>query len=772
MISAFRPRSGRASVSLFEWVWRSYLRASLTPLLVVELLIITVYLIANISATRQHQRGVRDVAERELERIVTREANVVEEQLIAISRSTDLFRRQTELALRTPFDPGPAEVARYAYAADGSSYHSVWDNGGASVYYSGIVPVGPEERRKAAQLTQLDPLMRDLQETQPLLVQLYFNSHDSLNRLYPYFDAVTQLPPKMNIPTYNFYYAADKEHDPSRGVVWTEVYVDPVGKGWMASAVAPVYSGDFLEGVVGLDITVGTITKSVLDLRIPWEGYGVLMGKDGTLLAIPEKGERDLGLTELKGYSYDQAILADTFKPASFNLLKRPGLELLGTALRERSGLQPFELHGHKLAAWSEIHETGWKLLVIVPEENIYAQARDVGDQMLSIGVWMIGGLIAFYAVFLFILYRRARAMARSVSAPLRELDELVTRIADGEYEQHAPAFPVDELQATVKGVVRMGTQLGHALEAANESTRVKGEFLANVSHELRTPLNTIVNVPDWLLEHFSTVRGLTCLGCEAVFELEPDESVDACCPECGREGMLKETKLTRFDGDPEEAARSLDSVRKSGRHLLEVVNQVLAISKAESGTMQIEAEPVEATEVLTRVLSTVAPLAAQAYLRIDVASVPPVFFEADLVKISQVLINLLSNAVKFSPKGSTVEIAVEEEPEAIRFVVRDQGIGIAPENQSLIFESFRQVDGGHTRRFGGTGLGLAISKKLVELHHGQIWVESALGQGSTFVVMLPREQPKHADVPRSSDGEHRVQHGSKGVEATAEQRA
>ena len=770
MIRAFRPRSETTTVSLFEWVWRSYLRASLTPLLVVELLIITVYLIANVSATRQHQRAVRGLAERELERIVTREANVVEEQLVAISRSTDLFRRQTELALRTPFDPGPEEVARYAYTADGASYHSTWDNGGASVFYSGIVPVGPEERRKAAQLTQLDPLMRDLKETQPLLVQVYFNSHDSLNRLYPYFDAAAQLPPKMNIPTYNFYYAANKEHDPSRGVVWTEVYVDPVGKGWMASAVAPVYSGDFLEGVVGLDITVGTITQSVLDLKIPWGGYGVLMGKDGTLLAIPDTGERDLGLAELKGYSYDQAILQDTFKPESFNLLKRPGLEALGTALHERSGLLPFELQGRKLAAWSEIHETGWKLLVIVPVENIYAQARDVGDQMLSIGVWMIGGLIAFYAVFLFILYRRARTMARSVSAPLRELDGLVNRIANGEYEQNPPAFPVIELQTTVTGVVQMGTRLGHALEAANESTRVKGEFLANVSHELRTPLNTIVNVPGWLLEHFSSVRGLTCLACEAVFELESDEPVEARCPECGHEGMLKETELTRFDGDPEEAAKYLDSVRKSGRHLLEVVNQVLAMSKAESGTMQIEAEPIEASAVLARALSTVAPLAAQGDVRIEVAMVPTVLFEADLVKTTQVLINLLSNAVKFSPKGGKVEIAVEEEPDALVFVVRDHGIGIAPENQTLIFESFRQVDGGHTRRFGGTGLGLAISKKLVELHHGRLWVESALGHGSTFFVRLPREQPKEAEG-RASSGAHRARQGSL-VDATAEQRA
>ena len=734
--------AARATVPLLEWVWRSYLRASLAPLLLVELLIVTVYLAANYSATRQHQHAVRALAEAELERIVTREANVVQEQLAAISRSTDMFRRQAELAIRTPFDPGPEEVSRYAYAEDGGAYHSTRDNGGASVYYSGIVPVGPEERLKAAQLTQLDPLMRDLKKTQPLLVQVYFNTHDSLNRLYPYFDAVGQLPSKMNIPSYNFYYAADAAHDPSRAVVWTGVYVDPVGNGWMTSAVAPVYRGDFLEGVVGLDVTVGTITQSVLALPLPWAGYGVLLGEDGTLLAIPRAGEKDFGLSELTTYSYDQAVLQDTFKPESFNLFMRPGLASLGEKLRSRSGIAPVELGGSKLAAWSVIPETGWKLLVIVPEENIYAHAREVGQQMLSIGVWMIAGLVVFYAVFLVILYRRARGMARSISAPLHRMDELVERIASGEYEQEAPLFPVAELQTTVNGVVEMGTKLGHALLAANESTRVKGEFLATVSHELRTPLNTIVNIPSWLIGQFSTERGAKCLACEALFELEPLEQIPASgCPECGAKGTLEETPVTRFTGDAAEAAKYLDSVHRSGKHLLEVVDQVLEMSKAESGTMSLRVEVLDVSAVLTRVMSTVAPIAERNGIRIEVSHAPDLTVEADPVKLAQVLINLTSNAIKFSPSGSLVEVSVTEERDAIRFVVCDQGIGIAREHHEIVFESFRQVEGGHTRRFGGTGLGLAIARKLVELHDGEIWLESAPGRGTTFFVRLPRRR-------------------------------
>jgi signal transduction histidine kinase len=112
----------------------------------------------------------------------------------------------------------------------------------------------------------------------------------------------------------------------------------------------------------------------------------------------------------------------------------------------------------------------------------------------------------------------------------------------------------------------------------------------------------------------------------------------------------------------------------------------------------------------------------------------------ADAVKCSQVLVNLLGNAIKFSEAGQTVQVRAEDEGGSIRLSVEDHGVGIAPEHQRVIFEPFRQVDGSHTRRHRGTGLGLAITRGFVEAHGGEIWVESALGAGSTFHVRLPKE--------------------------------
>ena len=127
----------------------------------------------------------------------------------------------------------------------------------------------------------------------------------------------------MVIPNYNFYYLADKKNNPLRTVVWTDVYIDPAGNGWMASCIAPVYRQDFLEGVVGLDITVGSIIEKIQNLVIPWGGYAMLVNSNGNIMALPPEGEKDFGLRELTDHSYQEAIKKEIFKPEQFNLFLR-----------------------------------------------------------------------------------------------------------------------------------------------------------------------------------------------------------------------------------------------------------------------------------------------------------------------------------------------------------------------------------------------------------------------------------------------------------------
>ena len=255
------------------------------------------------------------------------------------------------------------------------------------------------------------------------------------------------------------------------------------------------------------------------------------------------------------------------------------------------------------------------------------------------------------------------------------------------------------------------------ALERANarlrELDRLKDQFLANMSHELRTPLNSIIGFSEVLLD------GL-------VGEINPEQR------EC------------------------VEDIHFSGLHLMEIINDILDLSKIEAGRMKLRLDTLDVPALLEEVRATVLALIEEKgqTLTLEVADdLPPVV--ADRIRIRQVLLNLLSNANKFTPPGGQITLSCRQEsPDALLFSVSDTGIGIRPEDHEIVFEEFRQVDGSATRETEGAGLGLAISKRLVEMHGGRIWVESELGHGATFSFLLPVSKsampsgsPRHATV-------------------------
>ena len=230
-------------------------------------------------------------------------------------------------------------------------------------------------------------------------------------------------------------------------------------------------------------------------------------------------------------------------------------------------------------------------------------------------------------------------------------------------------------------------------IEAAN---RHKSEFLANMSHELRTPLNAIIG--------FSEVLG------ERMF------------------GELNEKQ-----------AEYTEDILSSGRHLLSLINEILDLSKVEAGRMELELATFDLPLAIDNARTFVRERAAKHGINLDVTVDERL---GDLLgderKIKQILLNLLSNAVKFTPEGGRIGISAKQADGSVEISVSDTGIGISPEDQSKIFEEFRQVGGDYAHKREGTGLGLTLAKKFVELHGGKIWVESEVGKGSTFRFTLP----------------------------------
>jgi len=293
-------------------------------------------------------------------------------------------------------------------------------------------------------------------------------------------------------------------------------------------------------------------------------------------------------------------------------------------------------------------------------------------------------------------------------------------------------------------------TILQQALASAEQATRVKDEFMATMSHELRTPLNAIINVPQGLLEDFASAPGAQCSACEADFLLDPGDvlAADTGCAACGRQGTLGARSTTVYTGEPAHTARFLQKIERAGQHLLQMVNGVLDFSKMEAGRLELAREPVDLGLLMTEAVDQMSDFAQRRSVTTELASVTGrAPSEVDPVRIRQVLMNLLTNAIKFSEPGGTVYVMWEQDADCDRIEVRDQGIGIAPENHQRVFTSFEQVHKGDTRKYGGTGLGLSISRSLVRMHGGELSVESQLGKGATFSFTLPRSLTQSSEV-------------------------
>src|SRR5437660_3560962 len=267
----------------------------------------------------------------------------------------------------------------------------------------------------------------------------------------------------------------------------------------------------------------------------------------------------------------------------------------------------------------------------------------------------------------------------------IRQRDEAL-RDAHRELEQRVEARTA-ELAAANK-------ELGRQNREVERATQLKSQFLASMSHELRTPLNAIVGFSDLLAE--KTADHLT-------------------------------DKQKRFVGH----------VRNGARHLLQLINDILDLSKIESGLLELRRESFGISEALPEVLSVVRPLAMAKKIHVEYTE-ENLSVHADRVRFKQILYNLLSNAVKFTPEGGRVRVESSNNGTLVSISVRDTGLGIRPEDQQLIFEEFRQA--GETTRGvkEGTGLGLAITKRLVERQGGTIQVISELGKGSCFTFTLP----------------------------------
>jgi signal transduction histidine kinase len=334
--------------------------------------------------------------------------------------------------------------------------------------------------------------------------------------------------------------------------------------------------------------------------------------------------------------------------------------------------------------------------------------------------------------------------LVKVIVGPINQLATATTRIAEGDLTSKVAAKSRDEIgelarsfnrmaeaveqrEATLRSHAEELDRLNHRLLSQQQrledinaelaaASRHKSQFLANMSHELRTPLNAIL----------------------------------------GFSGILSNPSLGKVS-EPERR-EFLGNIVSSGKHLLDLVNQVLDLSKIEVNKLPLKQTSFRVEGVVEGVRQTLEPLAVKQHISI-VTSLDPALdtLVADETRFRQILFNLVGNAIKFTPEAGTVTITSKLRDGWAEFSVMDTGVGIKTEDRERIFQEFERVEMTAGRRFEGTGLGLTLAKSFVELHGGKMWVESELGEGSTFSFVLPiNATSKNSEAEIPENGEER----------------
>jgi signal transduction histidine kinase/CheY-like chemotaxis protein len=288
-----------------------------------------------------------------------------------------------------------------------------------------------------------------------------------------------------------------------------------------------------------------------------------------------------------------------------------------------------------------------------------------------------------------------ALTLSDSLIEPISEIDKGLNTIAGGDFTQRVTVRNRDELGALAANVNRTSEQLGDLYRDLETASEHKSVFLANMSHELRTPLNAVIGYS------------------ELLYDTAEEEGHD-------------------------EYLSDLAKIRDAGRHLLDLINHILDLSKIEAGKMDLYLEEVDIGILVAEVRGIIELLTAANGNRLEITCPPDLApFYTDRTKLKQSLLNLLSNATKFTRDGRLSLVVSATDSEA-SFAVSDTGIGMNDEQLGKLFQAFSQADATTTRKYGGTGLGLTITKRFCEMLGGSVTVESSEGRGSTFTITLP----------------------------------
>lgn len=755
--------------SIRDIIYSEYLRAALLPILIIEVALLIMYFTMSGYVAAKTKTTLLSEAKQNIQEITLREVKNINQTIGDISAFAEILQKEDTRILTSAAPVSlPNGTPTFGKAPNGV-YYKTANNGGSSLFYSNLSDINKDRAAKALKTEAFDPLFKAVYESNPRNVGVYFNSYDSMCRYYPFLDNVYDVfPADMNIPKYNFYYLADQIHNSGKKPVWTDAYLDPAGQGWMTSCIVPVYSkNDFLEGVVGIDVTIDKLIKNILNLELPWNAGAFLVDKNGVILAMPSDIENILGMKELRQKVYNSKITQDTLKPEEFNLFKNGNPEIVNAMkvlFEEGSNLYEFNIGQKKyIAARGKITSTDWRLIVLVDEDVVFQPIYKLDYLSKKIGFIAFGFMLLFYILFFSFLMYKSKRIANKIATPISELakytedvkfalteeksclkkvditeidilvenfnkmdEELKTLYAELEQKVSDRTYELDEKNLTLEKALK---------ELENAQTQIimqekmvgLGQLAAGVAHEINNPMSFVFSNLSTLQNYMSKLTDTldnVLVTVSEIFKEDPkyaefQTQLAALKKQQKYDYIVSDSKdlLAETLGGAERVRKIVENLRGFAHPTEEVIESTNLNEEIDKSLDLVWNELKYDVEVVK-----------------EYDTLPPVLCNKG--KMVQVFVNLLMNArqAMFDKENAKITLRTYSQDKRVFLEFEDNGSGIKKELMSKVLDPFFT-----TKEVGkGTGLGLSIVHRIIADHEGHINVESEEGQGTKITIDLP----------------------------------
>ncbi|XPV75837.1 MAG: response regulator [Desulfovibrio sp.] len=707
------------TTSLQNILSRSFIKTALMPLLVMGLVLVVLYFGVTEYYYQKSTKALLDQTQQTLNERARLEAGIISAQLGSLSNTVGILQNQTQEILEKTQKGQKGAEKIYKYTEQNLLYKAEND-GGSFVFYS-TLSKNPDQRLAEAVRTEaLDPLFRSINNSNPNISATFINTADGMSRIYPYFDIHNFVPFDVDLTSYNFFYKAGPENNKEREIVWTDVYLDPAGQGWLASCIAPIYVEDMFYGVVGVDITVLDLANVLLKQSTPKNTMAMLMNNKGKIMAMPRPTESVLGVEELTDHFYTDIIAPNTFKPETFDFSNNENISIkpdMNTILNKKSGTAEIStLKGDYVLGYAATPNHPWYIFLIQDKGQLLAPTEKHLKEMHRVGFYTIGFMVLFYLAFIAYVLFTSRKISQDIARPVQTLTDESGKLARADAAVEFTPSNIEELDTLQNNFSDMTKEL-HAVQKrmreqvqkASTKNAVKTEFLGSVSHELRTPLNSIMSTTDLI--------GGT--------HLTPDQS------------------------------EMVVLLKQASKNLKVIINDLLDISRVETGTIKVQDVNVNIGELMLTTAAMHKKKAASRDVELH-TQIPtqPLWVMTDAVRLRQIFNNFLSNAEKNTLKGEilfSVEPIIQENESQffLRFTVSDTGKGFSKTKLKTLREYLQLKDSLVPANTDVVGMGLTLTNALVRaLNGGPIKVISEEDSGTIFQFDIAVKSGKAEDKP------------------------